>query len=367
MSRAVLLLDARWLKSGIGRYTLGLLRHLRNSLAEADLWCITNSAHAAIVGQFCDRIIPCDTGIYSFKEQLALPQFAREACLYHAPHYNLPLLRRGRTAVTIHDLNHLLDPQYRNSWKSWLYARPMLFAAAHRADHIFTVSQYSKATIVEHLRIRPEKITVTGCSVAPIFRPHTAEEIHSRLRGYLEDVSSYLLFVGDFRPNKNLPTLLRAFSLLQRRATECPLLVLAGGDEAGWKSLRPLIEKLGLHQHVRWLPSTPDDVLAALYAGARMTILPSLQEGFGLPVIESMSCGTPVICANAASLPEVAGGAALLFDPYSAEDLLEKICQLMGSCELWTELSLAGCQRAAVFTGERQAQRHAEVYRTLLG
>jgi glycosyltransferase involved in cell wall biosynthesis len=366
MSRPAVLLDARWIKSGIGRYTLGLLRHLKEYLADADLWCITDEAHRAAVSKLCDRVIPCELGIYSLREQFDLSRLAPEASVYHAPHYNLPLLRQGRMMVTIHDLNHILDRSYRHSWKSLLYARPMLQAAAHKADHIFTVSEYSKSTIVEHLQIQPEKITVAGCSVDPIFQPLAKREISSRLHGYLEDTRPYLLFVGDFRPNKNLSTLLRALSLMKKERMECPLMVLAGGDECGWKKLSPLIEELGLHQHVRWLYSLTDEQLVALYAGARITIMPSLHEGFGLPVIESMSCGTPVICAEAASLPEVSGGAALLFDPNSAADLCNKISRLLGDDELWLEYSLAGRQRASFFTGERQARLHAEAYRALL-
>lgn len=366
MSRPTVLVDARWLKSGIGRYTRGLLSNLRSHLEDADLWCITDTSHGKMMGSLCDRVIYSSLGIYSCTEQLSLPRLARGACVYHAPHYNIPLFWRGRLVVTIHDLNHILDTYYRYSWKSWLYARPMLLAAAHKADHIFTVSEYSKATIVEYLHVPPEKVSVTANSVDPIFQPLTSQEICLRLHGYLDGSRPYMLFVGDFRPNKNLPTVLRALSLLRQKHADCPLLVLAGGDMEGWKYLFSLIEELGLEEDVRWFPSVTDEVLVALYAGACMTIMPSLHEGFGFPVVESMSCGTPVICANAASLPEVSGGAALLFDPHSAEDLSEKIMHLMDSSDLWMQLSTAGRKRASCFIGERQVLRHVEVYRTLL-
>ncbi len=366
ISRPAVLVDARWLKSGIGRYTLTLLSNLRNHLREADLWCITDESHGELIGSFCDRVIRSSVDIYTCAEQLELPRLARGASVFHAPHYNIPLFWRGRLVVTIHDVNHILDAYYRYNWKSWLYARPMLLAAARKAVHIFTVSEYSKAMIVEYLHVAPEKVSVTYCAVNPIFHPLSDQEICHRLRGHLDWRRPYMLFVGDFRPNKNLPTVLRALSMLRQKYSGCPQLVLAGGDQGGWNSLLLLLKELGIEEEVRWLPAVTDEVLVALYAGARMTIMPSSHEGFGFPVVESMSCGTPVICSNAASLPEVSGGAALLFDPYSAEDLSEKIMLLLDSSDLRIRLSKAGSERSRYFLGEQQVLRHVEIYRTLL-
>lgn len=295
-----------------------------------------------------------------------MPRAARGVRLFHSPHYNFPLLWKGKLVVTIHDLNHLLDEGYRRRWKSRLYARPMLLAAAKKADCILTVSEYSKAMIVEHLGCPPERIAVTGCSVATAFRPLSGEEVGTRLRGQLNRWKPFCLYVGDLRPNKNVATLLQALSRLRSKRQDVLSLVIAGGTHEGWNSLMPLVEKLGLRKEVLWLPSVSDATLAALYTAAAMTVLPSFQEGFGLPVIESMSCGTPVICSNAASLPEVATGAALLFDPHSAEDLADKMELLLSSTSLQQELCAAGIRRAAYFTEDRQAALHAQVYRSIL-
>jgi len=366
MSQSSILLDARWLRSGIGRYTLSLLRKLKEHLSDTELWCITNETDREMILPYCDRVLVSRSGIYSLAEQISLPSIARGSSIFHSPHYNFPLLWQERLIVTIHDLNHLLDDRYRRSWKSRLYARPMLLAAAKKADHIFTVSEYSKNAIVEHLGCAPDKITVTGCSVAPVFRPLSEGEITAQLCRYLNRERPYCLYVGDLRPNKNLPALLRALALLRQKRKDYPSLVIAGGDQPGWRQIVPLIEKLGLEKDIRWLPSMTDQTLAALYSGAQVTILPSFHEGFGLPVVESMSCGTPVICANATSLPEVADGAALLFNPESPEDLAEKIEMVSDSKKLQLQLSVSGLRRAAFFTEDRQASLHAAVYRSIL-
>lgn len=366
MSRAAVFLDARWLKSGIGRYTRGLLYHVKANLPDLDLWCATGRAHLRAVSHHCDRVLLANSRIYSASEQLLLPWIARGAKLYHAPHYNAPILWSGKLVVTIHDLNHLLDERYRDSWRSRFYASPMLRTVAGKADRIITVSEYSKAAMVRLLHVAPEKITVIGCSIDPAFRLLSDQEISARLSPYFNRSRPYCLFVGDMRPNKNLPTLLRALALFRSRRREYPLLILAGGDSDGWRQLAQEIETLGLTEDVLWLASVSDTALTALYGGAEMTIMPSRQEGFGLPIIESMSCGTPVLCANAASLPEVADGAALLFDPDSPEDLMCKMERLLDSTDLRVQLSSAGLKRASFFTAERQAALHARVYREVL-
>lgn len=366
MSQDSIMIDARWLRSGIGRYTLGLLRKLREHLPASTLWCMTNESYRPLLEPLCDRVLVSNSSIYSVGEQLSMPRAARGMSLFHSPHYNFPVLWRGKLVVTIHDLNHLLDDGYRRHWKSRLYAWPMLLSAVKKADHIFTVSEYSKAMLVEHLGCSPEKIAVTGCSVAAAFRPLAGEEVAVRLQGQLIRWKPYCLYVGDLRPNKNVATLLEALSIHRNNRKDALSLVLAGGTREGWNGMMPLVEKLGLRRAVQWLPSVSDATLAALYSGAAMTILPSFQEGFGLPVIESMSCGTPVICSNAASLPEVAAGAALLFDPSSAEDLAAKMESLLGSTEMQQKLSAAGLQRAAFFTEDRQAALHAKVYQSIL-
>ncbi len=156
MSESVVI-DARWLRTGIGRYTLSLLQGLRDHLQNVSLTCITQPQYVDLVSGLCERVITCDANIYGLKEQLALPWLARAASVLYAPHYNIPVMWRRRLLVTIHDLNHLLNTTYRRSWKSRLYAKPLLSFAAANADVIITPSEYTKAMLSEHLNADPAR------------------------------------------------------------------------------------------------------------------------------------------------------------------------------------------------------------------
>ena len=142
-----LTIDARWLKTGIGRYTQSVLSGLRHYLPGVRLSAIAQSNDASLVSKFVDRVDICNAGIYGIREQLALPRLIGKAAALYAPHYNIPVLWRGRLLVTIHDLNHLLDQGYRNTWRSSLYARPMLRRAVQQADVIVTPSRYTMLSI----------------------------------------------------------------------------------------------------------------------------------------------------------------------------------------------------------------------------
>ncbi len=363
---ASLVIDARWLRTGIGRYTLSLLQGLRESLKNISLTCITQPRYVDLISGLCQRVITCDAPIYGVKEQLALPWLAREATALYAPHYNIPVMWRRQLLVTIHDLNHLLDATYRSSWKSRLYAKPLLNLAARNADVIITPSEYTKAKLCEHLHADPARISVIPGCVASCFHKKEKIQARSSVAGKLGITRPYLLFVGNCAPNKNVTVLLKSLARLRSRRDDAPLLVLAGND-CKWKpQTQDYGRSLGLQAEVLWLERLTDVMLADLYSAALMTIVPSFEEGFGLPVIESMACGTPVVCSQAASLPEVAGDAALFFSPHSAEQLTSHIEHLMDSTMVQEKLIAAGLKRSALFSHHRFGERQAVAIRELL-
>src|ERR1700748_2716297 len=158
-----MVLDARWFKTGIGRYTLALLKGLRDQHLEADVTCVTQPQYAELVSRFCDHVIISKPDIYTLQEQLVLPWIARDASAFYAPHYNIPILWKRKLLVTIHDLNHLLDATYSNTWKSQLYARPLLRLAVKMADIIVAPSNYTKKMLHQYLDVATDRVTVIPC------------------------------------------------------------------------------------------------------------------------------------------------------------------------------------------------------------
>jgi glycosyltransferase involved in cell wall biosynthesis len=364
--RPILAFDARTHATGIGRYTDQLLTGLRTSLPGVEIWCVVHPAHARKLAGYADRIIPSSAAMYSMAAQATIPGLVRGATLLHCPHYDVPVLYPDRMSVTIHDVTHLLDPHFRNIWKARVLAKSLLKLAVVKARRIITISQYSKRMILENVGGSEGKISVIHRYASPIFTPMPRHEAKEIVRSQLCLFRDYFLFVGSLKPHKNLPVLFDAFARLRSRHQQALELVLIGTDKKNTSALRVLAVRLGIDQWVRWIDSVSDELLRACYSAAEATILPSRQEGFGLPVIESMACGTPVICADAASLPEVAGGCSLLFDPSSPEDCDVQMSRIIESPQLRDELREKGLERARHFDGAKAVAGHAKLFNELL-
>jgi glycosyltransferase involved in cell wall biosynthesis len=360
-------IDARWLVGGIGTYTENLLLGLGKSKNGMEFQAITRLTDVSRVKEICSRVTVVDVPIYTVMEQLLIPRAARKCDLLHVPHYNIPILHRRPLVVSIMDVIHLRSPKYRNSLRSFLYARPMLNAAARRADHIFTVSNYSKTQIMEALETPESKISVIHCGVDARFHQDGGKQESRSAAEALGIRQPYLLYVGNLKPHKNVFTLLRAFACL-RNADKIPHSLLIVGDDARWK--RSVIEecvRLGIRDFTVVVPFVSPEILPKLYVGADLLVMPSMVEGFGLPVLEAMACGTPVLSSSAASLPEVAGDAALYFDPASDEELASQILHILQSSDLRESLRALGLQRAKQFTWQESIRKHVEIYSQILG
>ena len=359
------MIDARWLNTGLGAYTLHIIRGI-HEFSPLPLKLLTLPQHCKELQSYPYEIVLSSAGLYSLREQFEVMWAARDCEVLHVPHYNAPISRRKSLLVTIHDLNHILDQTMRKSLKSQLYARPMLRLVANRADQIFTVSEYSKRQIVEHLGADPAKVVVTYSGVPPHIFPEPREESRRRTNQRFGFEGNYLLFVGNLKPNKNLSGLLKGFSiLLQRR--KLPLHLLVIGNDREWKPvLLREVADLGLDTRVVFAQGATDEEVRAAYSGADLTVLPSFEEGFGLPVVESMACGTPVACSNVASLPEVGGDAAEYFSPAETESMVSAFENVLLSRERWTSLQQLGYQQAAKFGWRECAKRHIPVYQQFL-
>src|SRR5581483_6080683 len=305
-----------------------------------------------------------DTPIYTLREQWQVACAARGADLLHVPHYNIPLFHRGKLVVTIHDLIHLIDDRKNVGTAARTYASIMLNAAARKADHIITVAQFSKTQIIERLAVDPSKISVIPNGVAPIFRPPNGAELDL---GPGNTPEPYLLYVGNLKPHKNLMRLVSAFAIFRNRTKlDWKLLIVGPGGGNESKQLVLHGADLGISDSLFFQKNVAHEVLPGLYRKSQFLILPSLIEGFGLSVVEAMACGTPVVCSNAASLPEVAEGAARYFNPLDVEDIASALEDVALSEELRTRLRHNGLKRVGQFSWDESARQHSEVFERVL-
>lgn len=273
--------------------------------------------------------------------------------LLFVPAHVLPLAHPRRSVVTVHDLGYLHYPEtYPPGARRYL-----AFSTARdvrNAAHVLADSQATKADIVSLLHGDPQRITVVHPGVGPEFQPIHNPTLLSALKAHYGIPGDYLLYVGTLHPKKNLERLVDAFLLAKSQEGFSEQLVLAGN--AGWISRGMLTKLREAEEHVRCVGYVSPLDLPLLYHGATALILPSLLEGFGLPVVEAMACGTPVIAANASSLPEVVGEAGVLVDPFDVEAMAQGIAQVLRDRVLREDLRQRGLARAKKFTWGKAAE-----------
>jgi glycosyltransferase involved in cell wall biosynthesis len=286
--------------------------------------------------------------------------------LFHATHYVLPPLPRGRAVVTIHDIIHLLYPQFLPNRAAHLYARIMIRRALKRADRIITVSHNSKRDLVDHFGVGAERVEVVYNGVPRGFRSDVPGEERRRVARKLNLTSPYLLFLGGDRPHKNARNVIRAFAEARRREPLPHTLVLAGPMPKNAGRIEALISALDCDTAIRRTGVVDDADMPGLFAGADAFLYPTLYEGFGLPVIEAMACGTPVLTSSTSALQEIAGGHALLVDPMDAGAIATGIVTLATNPVRRAELAKLGLARAADFSWNKAADATLGVYAVVL-
>lgn len=282
--------------------------------------------------------------------------------LFHATHYVLPPLPRGRAVVTIHDIIHLLYPQFLPNRAAHLYARVMIRRALKRADRIITVSHNSKRDLVDYFDVDSARIEVIYNGVSSRFHSAIPKEERLRVAARHGLPSPYLLFLGGDRPHKNARNVVRAFAEARRRAGLPHALVLAGPLPRNSGRVEALISALDLERAIRRTGVLDDADMPGLFAGADAFLYPTLYEGFGLPVVEAMACGVPVLTSSTSALQEVAGGHALLVDPMDVDAIARGILDLATDPARRAEFADLGKRRAADFSWDRAAEQTLRVY-----
>jgi len=269
---------------------------------------------------------------------------------------------RFKKIITICDVTPLLFPETHGRMQVWHHRLALPFIL-RSADRIITISEASRRDIIRCCNVPEEKVSVTLLAASLPALPVGGVTSAAPVVGI---AGPYILNVGTLEPRKNLSGLLDAFAAACRRGLPHSL-VIAGAGGWGRASIPAIAERLGIGDRVQVAGFIEDRDLPGLYAGADFFVYPSLYEGFGLPVLEAMACGTPVITSNISSLPEVAGDAALLVDPHSSEELSSAMLRLAGDAGLRQELRSRGWERAAQFSWERTADETWRIYQEVMG
>jgi glycosyltransferase involved in cell wall biosynthesis len=387
-------IDGRYIQDhfpGIGRYTYNLIDALARS-APTDRFVVlcnpslrnTRYDLAALARHPNLELVRVNVPTFSLAEQYRLPVAisgqrsevrgqssavnGQRSAVFHSPYYLKPYLLRLPSVVTIFDVIPLVIPNA-VSWRARWFFRWAAWLAAKTSARVIVPSHATRDDLIAHLRVPREKIAVIPLAADARFAPQSEAEI-ARVREKYALTERFVLYVGINKPHKNLATLLEAWARVECDA----MLVVAGAWDARYAHTtadrRPMtdVQSLAVGGHrsaVKFIRDVDDADLAALYAGATAFVMPSLYEGFGLPPLEAMASGAPVICSNASSLPEVVGDAALLVNPRDAEDIARAITHVLDDAALRDELRARSLARAAQFSWERTAEMTLAVYREI--
>lgn len=297
---------------------------------------------------------------------VGLPLYLRKASLdlFHGTNYEVPLWTKRRSVLTIHDLSILLHADTHQADLA-RRARRRLPLMTRSATRIITATECVRREISEHLRVNADRVTVTPYAPRSGFRAVPAAEANQmKQRLGIED--EFILFVGTVEPRKNLLTLVRAFDQILRQTSRRPQLVVVGAE--GWlmDDLFAFIKQSSIGDRLRFTGYLDDDDLRALYSSCTAFVYPSIYEGFGLPPLEAMACGAPVIASNIATFQETLGGAAELVKPNDVEALAKSIVAILDDEDRRSTLSRRGLEQSAKFSWERTAELTLEVYREVL-
>ena len=284
--------------------------------------------------------------------------------LFHAPNFFV-LPSKAIKVVTIHDLSHELCPQFHPAARVQVMSA-MLPESLRRADHIITVSESVRTELISRHRLPVERVTAVQLAASDAFHMHTREELAPIMTQMGLQQDGYCLFVGTVEPRKNVERLIQAYELLPVDMRRTFPLVIAGGE--GWNSnaIHARIAKAQAEGWLRYVSFVDQRWLPSLYAGARLMAYPSLYEGFGLPIVEAMASGTPVVTSNVSCMPEVAGGAARLVNPLDVEEIALALEECLCNEEWRTETRAKGLARAASLSWDRCVKETLTVYRQLV-
>jgi glycosyltransferase involved in cell wall biosynthesis len=284
--------------------------------------------------------------------------------LLHSPDFIPPYRGAKRHVITVHDLTFLHYPQYLTA-DSRRYYNDQIQAATRHASHILADSEATKTDLVNMLNVPAEKITVHMLGVDENFQPLPTEMLE-KCRQQYKLPPAYILFVGTFEPRKNIVGLVEAYKLLLEKIPDAPPLLLFG--KPGWlfEETMARVKTLGIEQYLIWRDDLPYDALPVVYNLAKILVTPSFYEGFGLPALEAMACGTVPIVSNRSSLPEVVGNIGLQVNPDDISSISDAIYHTLTDTDWREQMRAAGLERAKLFTWQNTAEITLSVYRKVL-
>jgi glycosyltransferase involved in cell wall biosynthesis len=354
-------IDARMIEhSGIGSY----IKTLVSYIGKFDKNDYVLFGDPGKLEQFNIPVIKADFPVYSITEQIKLPGLLKKSGidLFHETHYNVPYFYNGKLITTIHDLIHLIMPEFLPSKAAYLYAKFMIAYACKKSEKIITISQHTKNDLVKYFNVEPSKIEVIYIGVNPVFKP--SKEISGEMT---KKIGKYILYVGAVRPHKNVHTLIEAFIALRNKHNIEHKLVLIGKGKPEYIAKIGSIIALNKLENIVLRPEVKSqEELAKYYCGADIFVFPSLYEGFGLPPLEAMACGCPVISSNTSSLPEVIGDAGIMVGPKNVNAFADSIYNVISDPELKRSMSLNGIARSKSFSYEKTVKETAEIYNQIL-
>jgi glycosyltransferase involved in cell wall biosynthesis len=365
--------------TGSGQYTRQLVYHLNRLVSDLDITLIYPQAPGdpgpeAVppgVRVKVEPVWPGHLGKVWF-EQVTFPRAcaAAGAGLAHVPYWGPPLQSAVPLVVTIHDVTTLIVRQYNRSLQARLY-HALVTAAAHGAGHVITDSQASKTDIVERLRLDPAKVTPIYLAAGPQYAPAENSLVDMAVLRKYNLPDSYILYLGGYEIHKNVHTLLLAYTYVAEALGEDYPLVLAGKKpekvSAQFPDYGRYLQEIGLQDKVQWIGYVDEEDKPVLYRNAEVFVFPSRQEGFGLPVLEAMACGTPVIASHSSSLPEVIGDAGFALDPDDERQMAGSIIAAVIQEPLAAEMREKGLAQAARFSWEKTATETLLVYTETAG
>jgi len=360
-------------RAGIGRYTQELLAALLAIVPDNEYVTFYNRPSEAHIASPLDRLPRLTTYLADkpWRTSVLLAHLARipQDCLlpgvdlFHATDHLLPHFSQIKSIFTLHDLTFRLYPQTHSSWNRWFLTLMMPYFL-QAADAVIADSECTKRDAVRLYEINEAKIQVIYPGVSGHFHPASSKAITDIRQKYALP-EHFILSVSSIEPRKNLNALLEAFHHL---LATCDLhLVLVG--KKGWlyESFFRRLQELGLENQVLFTGYVPDEDLPAIYSAASVFVFPSLYEGFGLPVLEAMACGVPVVCSDTSSLPEVVGDAGIMVAPHNIRALVQAIEWVLTNESKCQEMRTKGLQQASKFTWEKTAREALTLYRQVLG
>jgi glycosyltransferase involved in cell wall biosynthesis len=368
-------IDARMYSSeftGIGRYVYELTQRLLEVDKKNEYVLFMNQPTYDQFEPRSKRVkkVLVNAPHYSLAEQLRFlwKIWLSRVDLMHFTHFNAPILYRGQSVVTIHDLTLSFYPG--KKMNSWFYRKAynlVLHNAVKHAKKIIAVSQNTKKDLIEVAKTEPSKIEVVYEGVAGNFCPRPdKEDIEELLKKY-SITKEYMLYTGVWRSHKNLVNMIKAFALLCGDEGFEPQLVITGEENPYYPEVKRTVKELDLEHKVIFTGLVDEDELTALYQAAKMYVFPSLYEGFGLPPLEAMRCGTPVVASKASCIPEICGEEnAVFFDPYDPEDIANAMRRLWLDETLQADLRERGLAHSRKFSWEKMAEKTLAIYNEVI-